>query len=223
MLSILSSLLELHFCFCREVNLLWRTLNAVLWVTSLACKAVRTTWASPWNSSHTSKQTMKWRAFSWNHRPDASMVYFHYGSLNSVKAFMMAAREMCECICFYVLFFSQGCENTLIGKSRSHQSTLEFIFFEYKKTSHFCKVFWVFYKSGHRKLSRLCKERPYWFVFPWSYSGTTTALYKQHHAVSWIIFQIQTHLKNKWRKGVLFQTKYILLIQHHLCRRQTFL
>lgn len=54
----------------------------------------------------THKQTdNEMRAFSWNHRPDASMVYFHYGSLNSVKAFMMAGRETCKCICSHVLFF----------------------------------------------------------------------------------------------------------------------
>lgn len=169
-LSIVSSLLEWHLCFSREVNLLWRTLSVVLRVTSFACKAVQTTWSSPWNSPHTSKQTMKWRAFSWNHRPDASMVYFHYGSLNSVKAFMLAGRETCECICSCVLFFfllfprlwevfNWQIQEPPISPGISSFLNLrrQLIFAGFLSTTN---------KLASLQESRqVSKHRPYWFVF----------------------------------------------------------
>lgn len=103
---------------------------------------------------------MKWRAFSWNHRPDASMVYFHYGSLNSVKAFMMAERETCECICSYVLFFFSKAVRTLTGKPKKSPTNPRISsFFESQDQESLWSILCISKQKQNKNLQQICLTR----------------------------------------------------------------
>lgn len=94
------------------------------------------------------------------------------------------------------------------------------MFSESQKAAHFCKVFWAHqinslaYKSQdgfpNRGLTGLS--------FLADIQKQTTAIYKHYHAVSWIIFQIQSCPKNRWKEAfvfvgnMLFHTNYVLLV-----------
>lgn len=125
-------------------------------------------------------------------------------------------------VSMYSFFFfpSQGCENTCWKTQKSPTNSRISSFSNLKKHQIFEKYFVhiktntkqkpptnLFYKSEDRKESQLLREKPYWFVSPWSYSETTTALYKQYRVVNLLFFKYKYALRTDGKRELVLSNQ----------------
>lgn len=149
-LSILSSLLELHLRFCREVNLLWRTLNAVHPLPARQCEQPepvheihRTQASRQWNEGHsaeTTDQMLPWYTFT--------MVHL----ILSKPLWWQRERRVSAYVPMYFFFFPRLWEH-LLENQKSHQPTLEFQVFLNLKIKNLCEVFCAYPNKNKTKTS----------------------------------------------------------------------
>lgn len=123
-------------------------------------------------------------------------------------------------LCTLFFFFLPKAVRTLAGKLKIHQPPLEFqvvwisrsIKFLWSilctlKTKHQKPPTNLSYKRGDRKESQLLKYRPYWFVSTWSYSETTTALYKKYHVLNLLFFKYKYALRTDGKRELVISNQ----------------
>lgn len=156
-LSILSSLLELHLRFCREVNLLWRTLNAVHPLPARQCEQPepvheihRTQASRQWNEGHsaeTTDQMLPWYTFT--------MVHL----ILSKPLWWQRERRVSAYVPMYFFFFFQGCENTYWKTKKSPTNPRISSFFESQDQESLWSISCISKQKQNKNLQQICLTR----------------------------------------------------------------